>query len=472
MGHISDVLSELKLAGRRLIKRPWYAVLATFTLALGIGASVAIFTVVNSVLLRPLSFPGANRIVSIQHHAPGLNQANVESSPGLIEHYRQSARALAGIAGYDLRESNLTAGERPERVRAIAVTPTFFDVMAARPEFGRPFYASDAQQDAQRVVIMTHSFWRSRFGSNPAVVGRQIEVDGRQVEVVGIMPSGFVFPDPRTSLLLPLWLDPQGGFGAFGTRALARLAAGVTLESAQRELDELQGRIPERFPGVTPEFLERVGWSGTMQTLRDDMVGDLSKPLWILLGSVGIVLVIAGSNVANLMLVRAESRHREVAIRSALGANRRQIAATFLAESLLISFSAGVAGTLVAVAGTRLLVAYGPTALPRLHEVSVDGAVVAFASVLSLLTGLALGVLAMSRLRRRSIAYLVRADRHGSTFAGDRHHVRQLLSVGQVAMALVLLVGSGLLLRSVERLYAVQVRDSRVVVFSLRGEPG
>ena len=449
-----DLRRDLRYAGRTLARNPGFSAVAVLTLALGIGATVAIFMVVNAVLLRPLPFPDADRIIAIRHHAPGLTQAELQSSTGLIAYYRESARTLTRMAGFAVQERNLTGSGHPERIRTLAATPELFDILAVGPELGRRFYESDAQKGAARVTIVTHSFWQSRFGGDPDVVGRRVELDGEPVEIIGIMPPEFVFPDPETRLLVPLWLNPQGIFGDFGTSSLARLAPGMTLEAARQEMDALQRRIPERFK-ISQKLLDGWNWSVTVDPLRESAVGVMSKPLWILFGSVVLVLLIAGANVANLFLVLVESRRRELAVRSALGASRARIARAFLAESFVLVLAGGATGLLMAWAGIRLLVAHGPAALPRLHEVSVDGTVVVFTAALSLLAGVVLGTLPMVRLPRQAFAALPLDAGRGSTPGRDRHHVRQLLIVGQVAMALVLLVGCGLMLQSVARLYAV-----------------
>jgi putative ABC transport system permease protein len=452
---MKDVFDEIRLAGRGLARRPGYACVAALTLALGIGANVAIFTVVNAVLLRPLPFPEADRIVTIRHHAPGINLPELQSSPGLIALYREDARTLTRLAGFEFRQRNLTGGGRPERVQAVAVTPELFDVLATRPSLGRPFHDTDAQEHAAPVAILTDALWRSRFGGDRAIVGQQIEMDGVRTEIVGVMPPSFAYPNPETRLLVPLWLDPARGFGTFGTRALARLVPGASLEAARAEIDALQRRISERFPDLTQEMLQSFGWSATLDPLRDVVVRDVAAALWILLGTVGLVLLIAGANVANLFLVRAESRQREVAIRSALGANRRRIASTFMAESGLLAFAGGLGGLALAAVAIQLLVAYGPAELPRLSEVGIDWTVIAFAAALTGLTALLLGVLPVARLVRRSFVALLRDGGRGSTMGPDRHRLRQLLVAGQVTVALVLLVGSALLLQSLVRLRAV-----------------
>jgi putative ABC transport system permease protein len=453
---VANALNELKQAARALAKRPGYAVVAALTLALGIAANVAIFTLVDAILLRPLPYPEASRIVTVTHHAPGLlDLPALEMSPGLVDFYRERSRTLTRMAVYNSGERNLTGSGHPERVAAVSVSPEVFDVLAVRPARGRPFHEPDARKDAPLVVILTHGLWQSHFGGDANVIGRRVEVDGIRAEIVGIMPAGFAFPDASTKLIVPLWLDPAGGFGDFGPKSLARLAPGVTLNLAQQEISGLQRRITEKFPDVDREFLDRAAWSATVMPLQDKMVKDVSAMLWILFATVGLVLLIACANVANLFLVRAESRQREVAVRAALGAGRWQLARTFLAESLVLTIAGGVAGALMAWAGVRLLVAGSPVDLPRLAEVRFDTTVLAFAVVLSICAGLVLGMLPMLHLAGRSFVALLRDGGRGNTAGRSRNRMRNLLIAGQVAMALLLLVASGLMLRSAQRLYAV-----------------
>jgi predicted permease len=384
-----------------------------------------------------------------------MNLPELQSSPGLIDHYRASARTIRHVAGYEVRARNLSGDGAHERVRAIAVTAELFEALGVRPALGRAFEVKDALEHAAPVAILTDRLWRSRFGADPGIVGRRVQLDGETVEVVGVMPAHFVFPDAQTRLLLPLWLDPARGFGTFGTRVVARLQPGASLAAARDEIAALQRRIPERFPDLTQATLDGFGWSATLEPLRDTMVRDLATPLWILFGGVFVVMLIAGANVANLFLVRAESRQREMALRTALGGGVTRVAAAFLAESLLLAAIGGALGALLAAGGVRLLVAYGPAQLPRLHEIAVDAASLAFAAGVSLVAGVLLGAAAVPGAVRRSSAQVLRDGGRGNTAGRQRQRVRQLLIVGQVAMAVVLLVASGLLLRSMARLSAV-----------------
>ena len=452
---LSGLSNEWKHAARVLTRQPAYAAVAVLTLALGIGANVAIFTVLNAVLLQPLPYPEADRIISIRHHGPGMNMPELENSPGLLAAYQQRARTLTAVAGYRSQNLNLADGGTAERVRAVRVSPGIFDVLLTRPAMGRPFHASDAQKNAPRVTILSHGVWQSRFGGEPSVIGRTVLIDGETVEIIGVMPRGFLFPDPETRLLVPLLLDPDSGFGDFGMRSIARLAPGVTVDAARVEIDQLQQQIPEWFPGLTREMLDDFGWAVTVERFQDRVVSGVSQMLWILFGTVGFVLLIAGANVLNLFLVRAESRQRELAVRSALGAGLGRIAATFLAESLLLASLGGMAGLVLAAWGTRLLVAHGPAYLPRLHEARIDPTVFMFAAALTLLAAVVLGLLPALGIGRRSFTSLPRDGGRGNTAGTARHRLRRLLIVTQVATAVVLLVASGLMVRSVARLSAV-----------------
>jgi putative ABC transport system permease protein len=451
---VRATLSELHYAGRGLMKRPGYTALAALTLALGIGSSVAIFAVLNAVVLRPLPYADSDRIVEIIQHAPGLNMPELRSSPGLVARYQQTARSFARIAGYEMRQANLSGSGIAERVRVMAAAPALFDVLATRPALGHAFDGDDARMRAASVVILTDALWRSRFGADPGVVGRAIQLDGRPVEVIGVMPAGFAFPDAETRLIVPFHIGMDVPFGAFGMAAVGRLAPGVSVDAARREIEQLQRRIPEWFPDLTAEVLSGFGWSSSVVPLRDRVVGSVTNTLWLLFGTVGLVLMLAAANVANLFLVRAESRQREVAIKQALGAGRR-IVGGFFAESFWLASLAGFAGVLLAGWAVRLLVAFGPRRLPRLHEVRLDWQVALFTIAITVLTAAVLAVLPVAGTARRSFAAALHDGGRGGTAGRGRQRLRQSLVVTQVAMALVLLVGAGLMLRSVSRLFAV-----------------
>ena len=444
---------ELRLAARALARRPGYAGVAVTTLALGVGASVAIFAVVNAVLLRPLPYPSSERIVMVNHHAPGLNLPEMGSSEGMVDFYRGAAKQITRMAAVSNPSVNLTGNGPAERIEVERVTPEFFDVVATYPMRGRAFAEPDVAEGAAPVVILTYASWQRRFGGDASVLGRRIEIDGAQTEVIGIMPEGFAFPDPSVQALLPLYFSAEKPFGAFGLAGLARLAPGATLETARAELALLQSRLPEHFRGITTEgFLKQAGWNATLIPMQERVVRDVRATLWVLLAGVGLLLVIATANVANLFLVRAESRRREMALRSALGAGRARMAVTFLAESAVVGAAGGVIGLAIAWIGVKLLVANGPEQLPRLSEVQIDGTVFAFAAIVTMVASAVLGMMPFAALRRRSGAATLREGGRSATAGRERHRVRKLLIATQVAMSLVLLVGAQLMLSSVRHL--------------------
>lgn len=449
-------MKELAQAARALARMPGFTSSAAVTLALGIGANVAIFAVVNTVLLRPLPYPDADRIVSIRHHAPGLDLDELESSEGMLSFYAQEADFFEALAAFRSTERNLVGGPNPERVELTTATPEIFDVLRVQPAIGRPFSAADVREGAPPVVLLTDAAWRSRFGADPDVIGRTLRVDDVVTEVVGVMPRGFAFPDPDAVGLVPLRIDPEGPFGTFGTRAIGRLADGLTVEGAARRARDLQARVPDFFPDLEQEFLDRAGWTVTLERYQDRVIGDeVASALWIVLGTVGVVLLIACANVANLFLVRAESRQKELAVRAAMGAGWVRIARGFLSEALLLGLSGGVAGLLLAWGGVRLLAGHGPSTLPRLHELNLDTTTLSFAALISVLTALVLGAFPLVRYSGGALALTLREGGRGATDGRGRHRTRNVLVAAQLAMALVLLVGSGLMLRTFQALRTI-----------------
>lgn len=454
---MSNLMKDFRLAARGLARRPGFTAIAAVTLALGVGATVAIFTVVNSVLIQPLPYPESERIVNVNHHAPGLDLPDLQASPGTMRLYRESATVFAALGAFDDLERNLRVGDQLDRVEVVELTPSMFSVLRVQPRLGRAFTDDDAAEEATSVAILTDATWRGRFGSDPAILGRTVELDGVTTDIIGVMPAGFAFPDPGPVMLAPLYVDPEGAFGEFGMAALARLGPDVTLEAARQQVTDLQGRMTDVDPGITAGFLEQAGWSVSLTPMRDALVKDVRATLWIVLATVGFVLLIACANVANLFLVRAESRQKEIAIRAALGAGRRRLAASFLSESLLLGVLGGALGLLFAYIGVQALVAYGPSDLPRLYDVAIDGTVLAFAAVISVVAGLLFGSIPMMRYLGGAFAALLRDGARGSTEGRERHRARNVLVASQLALALVLLVGSGLMLKSFARLRALDL---------------
>lgn len=442
-------IRELRLATRALVRRPGFSGIGMVTLGVGIGATVAIFTLVNAIVIQPLPYPESDRIVELRHHAPALDLPDLNASPGLLGFYADNASAFEALAGVGAGGMNLTGTDRPERIQAVFASPDFFSVFRTDVRQGRVFDETDVVVEGpQRVGLLTDGGLQALFGGAPDVVGRTVELDGATVEIIGVLPASFRPPDDSEAhFVLPLYVDPQGEFGEFGMRGYARLAAGMSLEGAQVQVGQLQQRIPERWPDLTAEGLESFGWSASVRTLKEAVVGDARSTLLIVLGTVSFVLLIACSNVANLFLVRAESRQKELAVRAAMGADRRRIAGSFFSESLVMGVGGGLLGIVIAGVGVEVLTTVGGDDLPRLHEIGITPTVLAFAGLLSLAAGLFLGMIPALGLSGTGSAGILRGNRT-STAGRNRHRARNLLVTTQLALALVLLVGSGLMVRS------------------------
>ena len=449
--------SQLRLLWRRAAANPGLTLVSLLTLAVAIGANVAIFAVVNAVLRRPLPFPDSERLVLLRHVAPQLGPLNdLPMSDGLHFLYAEQSRTLDGVVGFNDVAVSFTDPDNPQRVPAASITASFFDVLRTPPRLGRPFTAEEDRPGAAPVVVLGDGLWRSRFGADPGVVGRLVEIDRESVEVVGVMPPGFGFPRPETELWRPMGLDPENvRLGFFGLNGVARLADGSTLEQVRAELGAMLSNLEELLPDQPAAPVLAREYRPQIERVRVWLVGDIEATLWILLGAVAFLLLIACANVANLFLVRAEARHGEVAIRAALGESRVRLAGSVLLESLALGVAGGLAGLLLALGAVRLLVRFGPQELPRLEEVSIDAGVLLFGFAVSLAAGLLFGLLPAWRASAVAASGYMTAGARGATSGRDRQFVRRGLVVVQIALALTLLVGSGLAVRSFQRLAAV-----------------
>jgi predicted permease len=441
-------LRSLGLAVRSLMRRPGFTAVATLTMGVGLGSVVAIFTIVNAVLLQPLPYADGDRIVNIEHHAPGIDLPTLSNSPGTLSMYLEEADFISPLAGVSGARRVLTGLDSPTRIDLLQVTEQFFEVMATVPAMGRPLVASDNLDGAAPVVVLTQEFWATRLGADPDVVGTTLELDGVSTEVVGVLPADFEFVQPGPVGIVPLGpLDPQN-FGTFGLNGVGRLVEGVSVEQAQVRLETLQARIPERFPDIDAGFLESAGWAVSVTRMRDDLVDDVATTLWLVLGTVGFVLLIAWANVANLFLVRAESRQKEIAVRVALGAGRTQVAASFLNEALVVGVMGGLLGIVVSQLGVGALMGVAADSLPRAGEVALTPSVLGFTALLSIGSGVLLGLLPLTRFSSSATSGVLRDGYRGSTAGRGRVRLRGVLVVGQLGLAMVLVVGSGLMFRS------------------------
>ena len=464
-------MSTLRVLLRRVSARPSFTIVSVLTLAIGIGANLAIFTIVNALLLRPLPTPDSDQLVILNHSAPGLVQlGELPISDALYFLYTNESGTLGGVALFDDGRASFTGPDNPQRVVSATVTASFFDVVRTPPRLGRAFTAASERDDAEPVVVVSDALWKSRFGADPTVVGQRVEIDGERVEIVGVMPPGFAFPEPETELWRPAQLDPdRTQLGSFGFRALGRIGDGSTIEQVRAELTGMTSNLAELFPDqpATP-VLVNAGFTARVISAREFIVGDIEATLWILLGAVGVLLLIACANVANLFLARAEARHRELAIRVALGESRTQVVGSTLVESVTLGVLGGIAALPLALAAVQLLVRFGPQELPRLSEISLDGTVLGFGVALSLVAGLVFGI--VPALRASSIPAsdsLTEATR-GASAGRERHLTRRTLVVAQIGLALTLLVGSGLAVRSFQRLASVDPGFDPTGVLSFR----
>ncbi len=443
-------LADLRLALRSLRRSPMFAAAAILTLALGIGTNTAIFSVVNAVLLKPLPFPESDRLVMVLYEAPGIGLPMVPFSEASYVFVRDNQRAFESLGMHTQELVNIVGEGDPEQVGGARITPSVLSALRVSPAIGRPFTDADAAPGAEPVALLAHELWGRRYGSDESIVGENLELDGVMRRIVGIMPEGFAYPSEDTRVWRPYELDPADlEAGSFSAPGIARLAPGATLESAYNEQADLVARLSEALPDTfTPETLAQSRFGPLLKPLKEIIVGDIRRPLWVVLGTVGLVVLIACANVANLFLVRAESRRREVTLRAALGARGIDVARFFLTESLLLSLGGGIVGLGVALAAVRGFSAATPVSIPRVNDISVDTAVLAFTLVVSLLAGLLFGCVPLLRSRSGDIAARLREGSRGTTAGTRMLGVRNVLVVAQVALALVLLVGSGLMVRS------------------------
>jgi putative ABC transport system permease protein len=451
---MDNLLQDARYALRVLRKSPGFALVAVLALALGIGANSAVFSVVNGVLLRPLPFTEPDRLVRIFGNFRAAGLEGIPTSVLEYRDYREVPRVLASVSAYADADVTLTGQDAPERLRAIVATASLLPTLGVFPVLGRHFTEEEETPGRDQVVVLTHRLWRGRFGANPDIIGTKLTLEGLPFTVVGVLPAGFEYPQ-GTDLYIPFTPTPEqlnpANRGSRFLDVVARLKPGVKVEAAQRDMDRVAVALMEANPG---KYGSDNGWSISVVSMEEQTVGGVRSTLWVLLGAVGFVLLIACTNVANLQLVRAAARGREISIRAALGADRGRLVTQFLTESLVLSLVGGALGLLLAMWGVDALLALIGDGLPRASEVRLDGRVVLFTAGVSVLTGLLFGLVPALQASR---ADLHGAMREGARGTGGRSagRVRAVLVVAQVALALVLLVGAGLFLRSFVELQGV-----------------
>ncbi len=450
---------RLKYVLRRLIHSPGFTLITALTLALGIGANSAIFSVVEGILLKPLPYPHAERLVAINHTAPGINFKEAGSAPFLYFTYRDQGRVFERAGLWGTNGFTVTGLAEPERILAVAVTADVLPTLGISPSIGRWFSTGDDAPGAAETAILMNGYWKTRFGGDTSVIGRRIMVDGKAREIIGVMPESFRFLTETPSLILPLQLDPaKTHLGNFSYREIGRLKPGATIAEASADLARMIPIALDKFPpfpGFDKNMFAAARLAPRLKPLKDDVIGDIGKTLWVLMGTIGLVLLIACANVANLLLVRAEGREQELAIRAALGAGWMQIARELLSESIALGLLGGALGLVLASAALQLLVSMAPANLPRLQEISIDPVVLLFTLGVSLLAGLLFGVIPVVKYAGPRLAASIRAGGRSLSASRERRRARNVLAVVQVALALVLLIGSGLMIRTFQALRRV-----------------
>ncbi|HVJ25976.1 MAG TPA: ABC transporter permease, partial [Vicinamibacterales bacterium] len=462
--------SRLSRATRRLLRTPLFSAVAVLTLALGIGANAAIFSVVNGVLLKPLPFHDSSRLVGVWHTAPGMNLPLLNQGPTNYFVYRDENRTFEDFALWDGAAFSITGTGEPERVQGLIVTDGLLPILRVEPVAGRRFSREDDQPGAPDRLMLTHTFWQRKFGGDVSAVGRTLTVDGRPYEIIGVLPQSFRFLDRTPQIIVPMRFDRAKIFvGNFSYQGIARLKPGVTIEQANADVARMLPLTVERFPlppGFSRQMFDEARIGPKVRPLSADVIGDVGQMLWILLGTVGVVLLIACANVANLFLVRSEGRQQELAIHAALGASRGRITWELLSESLVLALSGGVVGLAFAYAGIRALGAIAPDGLPRVEEITIDPTVLAFTFAISMLAGLLFGLLPVLKFANPQLTGALKEGGRSSSVGKARHRARNTLVVAEVALAVVLLVASGLMIRTFQAMRQVDpgFRDPRSVL--------
>jgi predicted permease len=461
---LESLLADLKLALRRLRKAPGFGITVLLTLAIGIGANTAVFTVVDTILLKPLPYPQPEQLVAVWLHAPGAagltNFAEgLRLSPSMYLTFSEHNRTLQSIGVWVSGTANVTGIAQPEEVHTTYISDGVLQTLNVPPTAGRWILTAEQVPHSHEVVMLSYGYWQRRFGGDPSVIGRNIQVDSQTREIVGVMPQGFEVMNQNFDVLIPLAFDPRHQILAgFGYNGIARLKPGVTIGEADADIARMLEIWMDSWTnndGGDPHFYRTWKISGAIRLMKQEVIGNVGSVLWVVMGTISVVMLIACINVANLLLVRAEGRQQELSIRAALGAGRARIAREVLTECVLLALIGGMAGVGIAEAGLRVLVHIGPANLPRLHEISLDARSIAFTLVLSLVSALLFGTIAALKSMRPGASLADTSAGRTASASRERHRGRNLLVIGQVAMAMVLLICAVLMIRTLAALRRV-----------------
>ncbi|MBZ5675903.1 MAG: ABC transporter permease [Acidobacteriia bacterium] len=489
VGLLDTLSRNIRYSLRTLRHSPTFTAIAVLTLGIGIGANTAVFSVVNSVLLKPLSYPKSEELVALTQTAPGAAglatfSSGLPLSGSMYFTYAEQNRSFQALGVWIAVTNNVTGVAEPEQVRTILVSDGTLPALGVQPMLGRWLGQADQKPGAPETVMLGYGYWQRRFGGDKSVIGRNILVDSRPREIVGVMPAGFRFADTDAELIVPVQLDRSHQILAgFGFQGIARLKPGVTIAQANADMSRMLPIWMDSWsngPGTNSRVYETWRITPALRPLKQQVIGNVGSVLWVVMGTIGLVMLIACANVANLLLVRAEGRQQELTIRAALGAGWGRIVRELLLESVLLGLMGGVLGLGVAYAGLRFLVTLGPATLPRLAEISIDPRALGFTLAVSLLSGLLFGLIPALKYAGPKISLTLRSGGRTLSHSRERHQARNLLVIGQVAIALVLLVSSGLMIRTFQGLrtvepgftHAEQIQTMRIAIpASLIQEP-
>jgi predicted permease len=463
---VREFRNQLRQVFRRLARAPMFTAITLITLAAGVGANTVVFSVLEGVLLKPLPYPRAEDLVGVWQTAPGLDIKDLNIAPSTYFIFREQNQSFVDVGAYQYDSVSITGVAEPEQVRALRVTDGTLPLLGVTPTLGRTVSRQDDTAGAPPTAVLSYAYWRRKFSADPAMIGRTITVDGKAHQVIGILPKTFHFLDSEDrGVILPMqWDRSDIHLGNYSYEALARLKPGVTLQQANADLARMQPIVMNSFPapeGFSIKIFQQAQIGPNVRPLKQDVVGDVGNTLWVLMGSIGMVLLIACANVANLLLVRVEGRRQELAVRGALGASRGRLAAELLLESIVLGLLGSAIGLGLAYAALRVLVILAPDGLPRINEITINGPVLLFTLFVSLFSSVLFGCIPVLKYAGIRLNTGIREGGRGLSQSKEQHRARGVLVVVQVSLALVLLICSGLMIRTFRALTKVDPGFSR-----------